>query len=66
MKRLCTLMFILIVLGGTNLNAQSHSVSADAKESYTSSKAVLLKSAEKCRKKTIRSEQRRRCVPTLS
>ena len=47
MKRFCTLMFIMIVSGGTSLKAQSHSVSADAKEAYTSIKTILLKSAEK-------------------
>jgi DinB family protein len=47
MKRFCILIFVMIVAGGTSLKAQSHSVSADAKEGYTSIKTVLLKSAEK-------------------
>ena len=47
MKRFCIVMFVMIISGGTSLKAQSHSVSADAKEGYTAIKAVLLKSAEK-------------------
>jgi hypothetical protein len=47
MNRFCAFILMMMIVGAVNLQAQSNPISTDAKQGYTSIKAILLKSADK-------------------